>query len=162
MATLYEIDAAIMSCVDSDTGEVLDVERLEALQMERARKIESVALWYKNLCSDAEQYSAEKKVFAEREAEAKKKAESLKKWLEAALCGNKMSTSRVAITFRKSKAVEIEDEAAFLEYAQREDMDYLLSYKAPTISKTAVKEAIESGKEIKGASIVERNNIQIK
>ena len=66
MATLYEIDAGILSCIDVETGEVLDPEKLEALQMEREEKIESVALWYKNLCSDAEAYKAEKQAFASR------------------------------------------------------------------------------------------------
>lgn len=162
MATLYEIDAAIMGCIDMETGEILDFEKLEALQIERDAKIESVALWYKNLCSDAEAYKAEKQVFAEREAAAKAKAESLKKWLDYALDGEKMNTAKVAISFRKSKIVEIDDEAAFIEYAQRANLGDLLSYKAPTISKTAVKAAIEAGREITGAAIVEKRNIQIK
>lgn len=162
MAKLYEIDAAIMECIDQETGEVLDFERLEALQLEREKKIESVALWYKNLCSDAEAYKTEKQVFAEREAAAKKTAESLKRWLEFALGGQKMSTSKVSIGFRKSTAVEIEDETAFIEYAQRAGMDDLLTYKTPTVSKSAVRAAIEDGREIMGAAVVEKYNIQIK
>lgn len=162
MASLYEIDAAILSCIDTETGEVLDFEKLEALHLEREQKIESVALWYKNLCSDAEAYKAEKQVFADREAAAKKKADSLKKWLDAALAGEKLTTAKVAISFSKSKAVEIEDEAAFVAYAQRAGLDDLLTYKEPTISKTAVKAAIESGREVMGAEIVERRNIKIK
>lgn len=162
MATLYEIDAAIVACIDTETGEILDFEKLEALQIEREQKIESVALWYKNLCSDAEAYKAEKQVFADREAAARTKAESLKKWLDFALGGEKMTTSKVAISFRKSKVVEIENEADFLESAMRNGQDDLLSYKTPTISKTAVKAAIEAGREIAGATIVERRNIQIK
>lgn len=162
MASLYEIDAGILACIDPETGEVLDFERLEALQMEREHKIESVALWYKNLISDAEAYKAEKQSFADREAAARQKAESLKKWLDFALAGEKMTTSKVAISFRTSKAVEIEDEAAFVEYAQRSGLDDLLSYKVPTISKTAVKAALEAGRAVAGAAIVERRNMQIK
>ena len=74
MAKLYEIDAAILECFDLETGEILDCERLEALQIERDEKIEKVALWYKNLLSNAEQYKAEKEVFDEREKKARKKA----------------------------------------------------------------------------------------
>ena len=29
--TLYEIDSAIMDCVDEETGEIIDLEKLEAL-----------------------------------------------------------------------------------------------------------------------------------
>lgn len=162
MATLYEIDAEILSCIDMETGEILDPEKLEALQIARDEKIEAVALWYKNLCSDAEQYKAEKEVFAEREAAAKKKAESLKSWLAYALNGEKMSTSKVAISFRKSEAVEIEDESKFVEWAQRARHKDLLTFKTPTVNKTAIKALINSGKKLKGVSIITRQNIQIK
>lgn len=37
MATLYEIDSAIYECVDSETGEVIDEEKLNALMMERKK-----------------------------------------------------------------------------------------------------------------------------
>ena len=35
MRALYEIDQAILDCVDLETGEILDSDRLDALQMER-------------------------------------------------------------------------------------------------------------------------------
>ena len=43
--TIFEIDEAILECVDLETGEIIDAERLDALQMERDKKIENVALW---------------------------------------------------------------------------------------------------------------------
>lgn len=162
MATLYEIDSAILECIDLETGEILDTEKLEALQIEREEKIEKVALWYKNLLSDAEQYKKEKEVFTEREKAAKNKAESLKKWLSEALGGEKMSTSKVAISFRKSEAVEIKDEAAFIAIAARSGRDDLLTYKEPTVNKTAIKAAIKDGETFQGASLVTKQNIQIK
>lgn len=73
MSTLYEIDAAILECVDAETGEIIDPDALTALTMQREQKIENVALYYKNLLSDAAQYKAEKDVFAEKERRAKKK-----------------------------------------------------------------------------------------
>lgn len=33
--TLYEIDARIGECIDVETGEILDYEKLDGLQMER-------------------------------------------------------------------------------------------------------------------------------
>lgn len=162
MASLYEIDAAILACVDPETGEILDTEKLEALQMERFEKIEKVALWYKDLLGDAEKIKAEKTALAEREAATRNKAESLKKWLAQALDGEKLSTPKVALNFRKSEAIEIEDEAAFVMWAQDTGHDNLLSYKDPAPNKTAIKAAIKSGQYIDGASIVERYNIQIK
>jgi hypothetical protein len=159
--TLYEIDMEILACVDPESGEIIDFEKLEELQIQREEKIEKVALWYKNLVSDAEALKAEKTALAEREAAARQKAESLKKWLTDALNGSKMSTPKVAIAFRKSESVEIED-AIFAHWAQVNNRDDLLSYKEPTPNKTAIKAAIKSGQTISGASIVEKNNIQIK
>lgn len=159
--TLYEIDMEILACVDPESGEIIDFEKLEELQIQREEKIEKVALWYKNLVSDAEALKAEKTALAEREAAARQKAESLKKWLTDALNGSKMSTAKVAIAFRKSESVEIDD-AAFGAWVQSNNRDDLLTYKEPTPNKTAIKAAIKSGQTINGASIVEKNNIQIK
>ena len=41
--TIYEIDQAIMECVDFETGEIIDTEQLDELQMERDTKLENVA-----------------------------------------------------------------------------------------------------------------------
>lgn len=162
MATLYEIDQSILDCIDFETGEVIDPEKLNALQMEREEKIEKVALWYKNLISDAAAIKAERDNLSEREAVMRNKAESLKKWLAYALNGEKMSTSRVAISFRKSESVEIDNEEEVIAFAQTNNRDDLLSYKAPTVNKTAIKAAIKDGFNVSGASLVEKQNIQIK
>ena len=53
MRALYEINADILSCVDLETGEILDTEKLDALQIEREAKLEGVALWVKDLKGDA-------------------------------------------------------------------------------------------------------------
>lgn len=46
---LYEIEQAIMDCIDEETGEIIDLERLNQLMMDKQKKIEGVALWVKNL-----------------------------------------------------------------------------------------------------------------
>ncbi len=154
MASLYEINNEILGCFDAETGEILDVERLEALQMEKDAKLENVALWYKNLLSDAAQYKAEKDAFAEREKQAKNKAESLKRYLDNALQGSPFKTIRANITYRKSEAVIIDDLSKI--------RDDLLKYSEPEPDKTAIKRAINEGQEIVGAHIEVRNNINIK
>ena len=32
---LYEIDNAILNCIDEETGQIIDTEQLDRLQMER-------------------------------------------------------------------------------------------------------------------------------
>lgn len=155
MATLYEIDQAIMECLDMETGEIIDAERLDALAMERSSKIEGVACWIKNLTADALAYKAEKETFAEREKAALKKVESLKSWLAYALDGQKFNTWRCAVSFRRSEAVEITDESIVPKTMQTKKVTY-------TINKAAIKEAIKAGKKVRGCQLVERQNVQIK
>lgn len=154
MASLYEIDAQIMGCVDFETGEIIDVERLETLQMEFDNKVEGIALWIKNLVAEAKMVKEEKDNLAARQKACENKAESLKKYLASALGGEKFKTSKVSISYRKSKSVEVEDITLL-------DDDYL-KFKEPEADKTKIKKALEEGISLEGVSLVEKNNIQIK
>ena len=63
---LYQIDSAISECVDAESGEVLDFDKLAELSMERDRKIENIALWIKNDLSEAKAIWEEEKSLAAR------------------------------------------------------------------------------------------------
>ena len=154
MASLYEIDGAILALIDDETGEVSDADVFEGLQMEREAKIENIALWYKNLTSDVEQYAKEEQHYAELKQKAKKTADRLKQILDTTLSGDTFKTVRVAISYRKSESVTITDETII-------SADYL-KFAAPVPDKTAIKQAIKSGVVVDGAKIVENKNIQIK
>ena len=137
---LYEINAAIMQCMeefDEETGELLNAEMLESLLMERDEKIEGVACWIKNLKAEAEALKAEKKALEKRQKSAENKAEQLKEFLNQFLDGKKFSTPKVAISFRKSEAVEVNDWTKL-------DEEFL-RYKDPEVDKTAVKKALKNG-----------------
>ena len=51
---LYDIDKAILSCVDMETGEIIDAEKLDELKMEKEQKIRNIACWVKELKAEAE------------------------------------------------------------------------------------------------------------
>lgn len=155
MASLYEIDQAIMDCIDTETGEILDYERLNGLQMQRDKKVEGVACWIKNLVADAAAYKAEKEAFAERERVAARKAERLKEWLVTALEGQKFSSSRCAVSFRKSETVEVDD-------VQRIPPNFLRVKTTVDLDKTAIKTMLKAGLEIEGCRLVEKLNPQVK
>ena len=157
---LYEIEQAILDCVDPETGEV-DEERLSELTMQKEQKIENLLLWKKDLDADVAALDQEIKNLTDRKRAAQNKAESLKSYVKFALAGEKFSTPRVAVTYRTVKAVEIKDEAELIGWAQKND-DSLLTYKGPTLSKTAIKAAIEDGREIPGATIETKKQIIIK
>ena len=152
--TLYEINQAIMDCIDSETGDIIDAELLDNLQMERTEKIENVACWIKELKAEAEALKAEKMAFAERQRVAENKAESLKNWLAYVLNGEKFKTTRASVTFRATEKVEIAD-------IMKLDENFL-RYKEPEADKTAIKEAIKAGQEVEGATLVSSTSVIIK
>lgn len=157
MAKLYEINSRIENFdfkIDEETGEILNANELENLEMERAEKIEGIALWYKNLLSDCEALKAEENAFNERRKQAEKKAESLKNYLDFALQGNAFKTVKVDIKYCKSESVNVLD---FSKLTQE-----YITIAEPKPNKTAIKKAIKDGEVIEGAEIVVNNNIQIK
>jgi hypothetical protein len=151
---LYEIDEAILNCIDIETGEIIDTEQLDKLTMEREAKLENVVCWIKELKAEAEALKAEKMAFAKRQQIAENKMESLKKYLAYALDGQAFKTTRASVTFRKSQAVEIAD-------IYKLDENYL-RYKEPEADKTAIKEALKAGKTVTGATLVENTSVIIK
>jgi hypothetical protein len=154
MANLYEIDTQITECFDTDTGELLDAEKLENLMIEKENKFENVALWIKNLKADAAMYKAEKTAFAERQAAAERKAESLTIWLKNALNGQKFKTEKAEINFRKTQKVEVIDI-----WELNEDF---VKYSDPTPDKAAIKRAIKAGEDVKGAKLIDDISMTIK
>ena len=157
--TLYEIDKEIQALITED-GEIEDIERFDALAMERDKKIENVGCWVKNLTAEVAAMKEEKKRLEDRIKSKGRMIDSLEWWLDKALDGQKFESPRVAISYRKSKAVEIQDEAVFKAWA----MDYAPSLLkvAYTIDKTGVKNYIASGAECPCVEIVERKSMQVR
>lgn len=151
---LYEIESKIMECVDMETGEIIDIEKLNELEIERDTKIENIALWIKNLNADAKALKEEKDNLYARQKACENKAESLKNYLNNFLQGEKYKSSKVSISYRDSKSVSVID-------ASKIPSEYL-KYAEPTINKTDIKNALENGIEIDGAEIVTNTSIQIK
>lgn len=151
---LYEIDQAILACVDMETGEIVDPEKLDALQLERDAKIEGVGLWVKNLKAEAAALKAEKEAFAKRQQEAEKLVKSLQNWLTRATGGEAWKSTKVTISYRASTAVEIAEDAKIPKKYYR--------MVEPEVDKLAIRAALEEGKKIAGCAIVRRSNIQVR
>lgn len=157
--TIYEINEQILNCIDLETGEIIDIDKLNELELERDAKIENVACWIKELKAEAEAIKAEKLALAERQKVAENKAESLKKWLAFALQGEKFKTAKCSVSFRKSEVVEITDEG--LNNLMKEH-DELLTYKAPEPNKKAIKDAIKDGLSVQGVRLECNTSVIIK
>lgn len=161
---LFDIDERLAACVkldesrvvDTESGEIIDFEAIAALEMERDKKIENLGCWYKNLLAEAEALKAQKNAFAEREKAKKAKAESLKGFLGRYLNGKKFETAKVAMSFRKSEAVEFDAKCI------GDVPEEFLKFKDPELDKVAVKKAIKAGETVPGCELVARQNLQIK
>lgn len=152
---LYEINAQILDCIDQETGEVMDIDRLEELNMAKAEKVDNVACWVKNLEADVVAFEAQEKAFADRKAAAKRKIDSLKHYLTDALGGQNFSSDRCAVCFRRSKAVSVLDEAAV-------PAEYMTEKITRTQNKTAIAALLKTGKAVPGCDLVEHVNLSVK
>ena len=164
--TLYEIDSRIREILDSiydaadENGEVgeIDLTELKELQAARETKLENIALYAKNLAVEALAIKNEENTLAERRKRLERKCERLKGILIDAMeaDGNKKIWSpRFEAVIRHSTKTEITDES---EIPDR----YMVTKTTKTPDKAAIKAAIEAGKKVKGAELVENSTITIK
>ena len=168
--SLYEIDAELLKIgeevyevFDEETGEVTDIDRFEELKKRldeltdaKETKISNIACWYKSLLAEAEAIKAEKMALAKRQKSCENKAESLKKYLDYALQGEKFHDARTSISYRKSKSVVVDPDL--------DPFNLPIQFQKVTIepNKTELKKALENGENVEGVEIVEKNNIIIK
>lgn len=159
MASLYDIDKAIEeffdSHIDPETGEIYGYEELEELQMERKQKVEGIGLYLKNIIAEAEMVKREKDALAKRQKTLERKVDSLKSYLAYALGGEKFSTPRLVVSYRRSESVSIADEMKV-----PDEYCHFSVERKP--DKAMLKDALKKGKEIEGVSIVEKQSLQIK
>lgn len=156
--TLYEINSKIRDFleenVDPETGEILNLDMLGALELERSAKLEGYALTVKNIRADIEAIKAEEDTLKDRREHLQRTAKRLEEVLAEELNGEKFITPRVQITHRKTSAVEVLNIAVLPEK--------FLRFKAPEPDKTAIKNAIKAGEKVDGAVVVEKLSMTIK
>lgn len=158
MATLFDIDKAIAEFeweIDPDTGEVLNPYGLDELQMEREQKCENIALLIKNKTAEKEAVEEQKKVFDQRAKVLGNEIQRLKDYLTYALDGQKFSTPKVVVGFRKSESVLVKDKYLIPDHYMN-----LSVVREP--NKTAIKNALKRGEAINGVELVEKQNVQVK
>ena len=163
MRALYDIDAAILDCVDLETGEILDPEKLDALQMEREQKLEGVALWIKDLKAEAEAVKAEADKLTARKKAVENKIDGLKQWLLYALNGEKLKTARCNVYQTHSQKVVIDDEKALVDMLMTSPFgEKFLRVKEPEIDKNALKDSMKQGYEYEFAHLEQTESVVIK
>lgn len=159
---LYWVDNAIYKLYDEfvnpETGELTDpdafAERYAELEISREEIIENTLLLYKNCVSDAEAIAAEIKTLKARQAALEKRADRLKADASDALNGEKFQTAKVAVSWRKSTAAEVDESLCPEEY---------ITTKVTTApDKKAITATLKAGQEIPGCKLVERVNMSVR
>ena len=159
---LYEIDREIESLVDPETGEILDCEAFEALQMEWERKLEGMVLWYKNLSAEAAAVKEEAENLTKRFQTQEKRAQRLKDYISAILDGRRFSTPRCSVTFRDSTSVDISDPVQVIAWAEKSGNHSCIRRKPPELDKRMVRRMLEDGLDVPCAQMVTKKNVRIR
>ena len=163
MRALYDIDQEILACIDDETGEIIDVEKLDALQMERETKLEGVALWVKDLKAEAAAVKEEADKLTARKKTLDNKIESLKNWLLYALDGGKLKTPRCNVYQTHSQRLAVTDEEMLVKYLKLADEpETFLRFRDPELKKDEIKKALKDGEFFPGAVLEETESVVIK
>lgn len=153
MATLYEIKKDILDCIDMETGEIRDPDKLEQLQMDKHEKLRNIAFVAINATADIVAYKEQEKRFKAKRTAAEKTLAWAKETLARELAGQKMKEAEFTVSYRPSEAIEIDEGA---------DIPPEFLTMNPVIDKMSLKAALKEGAVISGCRLVQKQNIQIK
>lgn len=166
MANIYQLSGMLQACikldeqrmVDTDTGEILDVEQYLDMAEALDTKLENLALYIKNQQAEADMIKAEADKLAERAKAKANEAKRCKEYLSSFMAnyydGKKFETARVRLSWRSSESVEVNGIDAL--------PDEYLRFKDPEPDKAKIKAALKAGVELKGCTLVAKQNLQIK
>ena len=167
MRKLYEIKKDIEDLLDAvtdpETGEVVDLDALDGLLLERDQKIEQVILYRKDVLAEAFAVYSEISELTKRYERLRKTADGLEGYIANAVDGQNFKTARCEVTHRMSEETEVDPEFIEWAYMQNEDLSSFIkhteTYKA---DKMAIKRFLKSGGKLEHCRLVKKDNIQIK
>ncbi len=169
MYSLYELTAEYRDFLDAvERGDIPDeaiADTLEAMQAEFDVAADNIATIIKTQAMLAQGERDEARRLTERARTRENRVKRMSEYLTAVMVSRDCKRRDLAhsvISVRKSKAVEISNPSAFVEWAETNGQDELLTFKEPEPNKTAIRKALEMGGEIEGVSLVERDNLQVR
>lgn len=142
---------------DPETGEFVDVEsilkeEIEKLNDEKESKLENIEYLKRDFKAKSVSLKDEIKRLQARAKSFERQVENLTKLQIFLLNGEKLKTDKFTFSFRKSKAVEIENENII------PDDFKVISYR---VDKTKLKKVLEN-EVIPGAKIVEKKSLSVR
>lgn len=172
--TLYDVDERLVTLInehfDIEDGVLCETEeelakKIDEVSLDLDTKIENIGCYIKNLESDVEALKKEEDNLKARRKSAENKIEGLKRYLNGYLMACfpkdedrakwKFKTPKVVLGYRKSNSVEVPD-------IEKLDKNFIKVKTEVIPDKTAIKDAIKSGKEVIGAFIKQNINLNIK
>lgn len=162
MASLWEIDKKLMNYqmeFDPDTGEWVNEDELDSIQMDKTEKIKNIIKVIENKIALRAAIKAKIKGLTDRLKTLDKEIDYLKARVGASLGYEKFETDEVRVTFRKSESVVIPDES-------KVPAEYMEYKNVASPKKDAIKKYLKgiqgSGEECEWATLEAKQNIQIK
>ena len=171
---LYDIDQRLVTLLeehfDIEDGVLCESEeelakKIDEVSLDLDTKIENIGCYIKNLEADVEALKREEDNLKARRKSAENKIEGLKRYLNGYLMACfpkdedrakwKFKTAKVVLGYRKSNSVEVPD-------IEKLDKNFIKVKTEVVPDKTAIKDAIKSGKEVVGAFIKQNINLNIK
>ena len=158
IAQEYQSAARALADLDLDPQTVADT--LESMSGDLELKSQNVAMMVRSMESDAAAVAQWAQDALARAQAIEKRAEALRDYLKRSreACGvTKVEGPGVSIGFRKSSAVVGDDEAQV-------PAEFFVAKPPPppALSKTLIGNALKAGREVPGARIEHRTNLQIK
>jgi len=168
MSNLFEISKVITDLlengehVDPETGEFLDLDDLDSVELSFNDKVDNCVMYVKSLEAEAAAIKAEEQNIAARRKAKENQAESLKRYVARCfdMTGKKkFETPRCKLSWRESSRVEVYDEAIVPD-------DFKVVKTTVSVDKrriaTELKDAGDEEFSIPGATLVRSRSLQIK
>ena len=141
-------------------------DTLEGIEELFEDKAVNVAVYIKNLRSEAEQIKAEKLKLEKRQSAKNKLADRLEKYLFDSMQKVKrtqIDRPQAKIRIKQNpESTVIENEQEFIKWAECNDRDDLLKYEQPSVKKTVVKALLKKKEEIPFAHLERKTVLEIK
>lgn len=141
-------------------------DTLEGIEELFEDKAVNVAVYIKNLRSEAEQIKAEKLKLEKRQSAKNKLADRLEKYLFDSMQKVKrtqIDRPQAKIRIKQNpESTVIENEQEFIKWAECNDRDDLLKYEQPSVKKTVVKALLKKKEKIPFAHLERKTVLEIK
>ena len=141
-------------------------DTLEGIEELFEDKAVNIAVYIKNLRSEAEQLKAEKLKLEKRQSAKNKLADRLEKYLFDSMQKVKrtqIDRPQAKIRIKQNpESTVIENEQEFIKWAECNDRDDLLKYEQPSVKKTVVKALLKKKENIPFAHLERKTVLEIK